>query len=126
MSAINKHGNKVGHFCFAATTEVSWATVLEGARHVMITCHFVPGSKAKGCFVQIRLVSTSPKVLYISRLPGSHFVTQCVHLPPNSPTKSFSIRDWKFDGSTGPLSVTTYIDVRQKPPCKNFYFNVKC
>lgn len=108
----------------AATTEVYWATVVEGENHLLVTCHFNKYSTAKGCFVDIKLLTdftldVGYETFSISRLNGSHVASSCISIRPQSYAESVMVKDWKANGRTGPLSVTTFMDQRETSPCKS-------
>lgn len=107
---------------FTATTDVSWATLVKGPENMMVTCHFIPDSKARGCLVQIKFVrsfSEHEEILHIPRLETSHLASLCLKRSPESHPWTIEARDWKMDGRTGSLSVLTFTDENQESPCKH-------
>ena len=113
---------------FAATTDVSWATLVKGPENMMVTCRFIPDSRAKGCLVQIRFVqsySEHQEILHIPRLENSHLASRCLKRSPESHPQAIIVRDWKLDGRTGSLSVLTFTVDKQDSPCKFSFFHVK-
>lgn len=104
-----------------ATTDVSWATLVKGPENMIVTCHFIPGSKAKGCFVQIHFgiaFLDHQEILHIPRFENSHLASRCLKFSPESHPQTVTVKDWKMDGKTGSLSVLTFTDERQESPCK--------
>ena len=103
-----------------ATTDVSWATLVKGPENMMVTCHFNPGSKARGCLVQINFLdsfSNYQENLRIPRNHNSHLTSHCMKVSPESHPRTIIVKDWKMDGRTGSLSVATFTDDRQESPC---------
>ena len=105
-----------------ATTDVIWATVIQGPSHIMITCHFAKASEAKGCQVQIKLVSSfateSEKTLQITKHPSSHFASYCWKVPANVYPQDVEVKDWKINGQSGSLAVNIYTEEKSWSPCK--------
>lgn len=116
------------HIQFLATTDVTWATVVQGPSHIMITCHFTKASEAKGCQVQIKLASSfateSKKTIQITRHPSSHSASHCWKVPANVYPQDVEVTDWKIDGRSGSLAVSTYTEEKPWSPCKQSAKNV--
>lgn len=111
--------NDLDQFTFVqATTDVSWATIVRGPDNLMVTCHFITGSKAKGCLIKIRS-SEEDEVLHIPRHLNSHLTSRCIKYKYYPQT--VIVNDWKIDGTTGSQSVKAFTSERQESPCKHLY-----
>ena len=111
-------------YVIVATTEVYWASIVAGEKNLLVTCHFNKYSKAKGCFVDIKLLTDftleeGHKIFSISRLHDSHVASLCVQIPSQSYVESVVVKDWKESGRTGSVSVTTFTDRRENSPCES-------
>lgn len=107
-----------------ATTDVQWAHVVKGSHHVLITCHFAPGTKAKGCRIAIQVMNAqmSAKVktrhFIIRRLYGVNEASKCIKLDNSLSLGSVEVVDWKENGELGVLSVATAIEESPYTPCE--------
>ena len=82
--------------------------------NVAITCTFLPGSNARGCYVVIT-VSSSPTPLWtgnISRDSNSYTVERTERMELSAENNYFvSVRDLKADGSVGQTALSVTINV---------------
>ena len=101
----------------SATTDLSWAIAVKGAKHILVNCHFRVGSKAKGCVVELTHIGGAYEMLHIPRLPSSHLASQCIKVS-QSDYPILTVKDWKLDGRCGSLSIKVYTDNRREAPCE--------
>ena len=108
----------------AATTDVQWAHTVKGAHHVLFTCHFAPGTRAKGCRIaaQVMNAQTSAEVktgyFIIRRLYGVNEASKCIKLEDGLSLGSIEIVDWEKNGELGTLRVATAIEESGYAPCE--------
>ena len=110
---------------YIATTDVQWAHVVKGACRVLITCHFAPGTRAKGCRIAVQVMNaqTSAQVktryFIIRRLYGVNEASKCIRLDDNLSLGSVEVVDWKENGELGALRIATAIEESPYTPCEH-------
>ena len=98
--------------------------MIKGAHCVLVTCHFAPDTRAKGCRItaQVMNAQTSAQVktryFIIRRMYGVNEASKCISLDVNSSLGSMEVVDWKENGELGALRVATVIEESPYPPCE--------
>ena len=102
--------------------------MVKGAHCVLVTCHFAPDTRAKGCRITAHVMNTQTnaqvktKYIIIRRTYGVNEASKCTSLDVKSSLGSVEVVDWKENGELGALRVATVIEESPYPPCE--YNNV--
>lgn len=111
-------------YFITATTDVQWVHVVKGSHRVLITCHFVPGTRAKGCRIaaQVMNAQMSAQVktrhFIIRRLYGVNEASKCIKLDNRLSLGCVEVVDWKENGELGAIRVATAIEESPYTPCE--------
>ena len=103
---------------------MQWVHVVKGAHCVLITCHFTPGTRARGCRIAAQVMNpqTSAQVrikhFIIRRMYGVNEASKCINLDDSLSLGSVEVVDWKENGELGTLRIATAIEESPYTPCK--------
>ena len=95
------------------TTDVSSVVVTLDCPTLNISCHLLPGSLARGCFVSLIPISQKPGETdqgsvvnkTVARTNSSLEARAVLVLTPHSCCHQLQVYDWEDDGSTGLISI---------------------